>query len=146
VFDEWKDSYFGLAAVFPVLRSLGPKFKLDDFTDVELFKIMQDSRCEQCEWLATLQHEILMDQITHADCKMHLLKALYLVGIVGVREDDSGQVAYSFERAFSHFPKGLGTEMFTIHKMFWNALSLTERATGGPGAPEGRTRAYVAGA
>jgi hypothetical protein len=129
VFDEWKDSYFGLAVLFLVLRRLGPKFTLSDFSDEELFKIMQDPRCEQCDWLTALQHDILSDRMPNADCKVQLLKALYLVGIVGIREDDTGQVAYSFERAFNHFPKGLGNEMFIIHKMFWSALSLTERST-----------------
>jgi hypothetical protein len=146
VFDEWKDSYFGLSALFQVLRGLGPKFTIGDFTDDELFKIMQDPRCEQCDWLAALQRNVLTDRITQAECKMQLLTALYLVGIVGVREEDTGQVAYSFERAFNNLPKAdAGEVVFTIHKMFWSALGLTERVTGRSGLGKEPAEARGAG-
>jgi hypothetical protein len=37
VIDEWRDSYFGLPALLPILRKIGPRFALQDITDDEVY-------------------------------------------------------------------------------------------------------------
>ena len=131
VFDEWKDSYYGLPALFSTLKHLGVRFSLSDFTDDDVFEVIQDPRTELCEWLKSLSNKLLENHISTKDCKISMLQALYLVGIVGIKEQDSSHVTYSFDRAFNYMPGALHKAEFVIHKMFWHALNVTEgRALG----------------
>lgn len=127
VFDEWKDSYFGLPAIFPVLKRIGPKFAEIDFSETELYSILQDPRVEQCDWLKDIQAKLLKNQLSCQQAKAEILEALYLVGIVGVKQEGDSHITYSFERAFNFASAALATSTFLVHKMFWNALGLSEK-------------------
>jgi len=130
VIDEWKDSFFGLPALFPLLSAKGSKFHLQDITDNEVYGIISSDICNECIWLSGLQSEYLNDSITLGQVKAELIQALYLVGIIGIRKDGSGEhVIYSFDRPLDITGLNLtqlNDSAFQIHKMFWRALGLSD--------------------
>lgn len=125
VFDEWKDSYFGLPLLFPLLTRVGPKFTLDDISETDVNQILGSDRCEKCPWLRTLQEQFCVNQIDIAEIKIELIKAMYLVGLIGVKQPGSPHLLYSFDQPLNTSPEILVNSMFCIHKMFWSSLGLT---------------------
>lgn len=124
-FDEWKDSFFGLPLLFPLLTRLGPTFTLDRIGDEDVNRILGDQRCEQCPWLYALVKLFCDDRMSAEDVKVEILKAMYLVGLVGVKQPHSNQVHFSFDQTLDTSPEILGGTTFYVHKMFWSALGLS---------------------
>jgi hypothetical protein len=127
VFDEWRDGYFGLPALFPLLRRLGHRFQLGDITEHDVYEILEDPRVEKCVWLGRLQSILLQESSSIESVKHELVAALYLVGIVGIKRQEDPHVLYSFDRAFNYFPRNLDRAACIIHKMFWHALNIGEK-------------------
>jgi hypothetical protein len=127
VIDEWRDSYFGLTALLPVLRGLGVKFCLQDISDDDVFAVLGGDRVASCSWLSELAVRLLNNNEAPAEIKKEFVRALYLVGIIGIKHPQSHRVAYSFEKAIapSQDLADPATE-FTVHRMFHSALGLTE--------------------
>jgi hypothetical protein len=125
VIDEWKDTYFGLPVLYPLLRKVKYKFFLPDFSDEYADQILSDSWCDRSIWLKNLQNMYLEGTITIQQVKLELLKALYTVGIMGVKLPNSHKIVYAHDN-----PIGVGQDIISqtslhIHKMFWKALGFT---------------------
>lgn len=125
VIDEWKDTYFGLPVLYPLLRKVKHRFFLENFSDEDADQILSDNWCDQSVWLMNLQNMFLEGAITHQQVKLELLKALYIVGIMGVKLPNSHKVVYSHDN-----PVGVGQDIISqnslhVHKMFWRALGFT---------------------
>jgi hypothetical protein len=127
------EGWFGLPATDSLIRKLGPKFTLSELTDELLFEILGDPRCEDCSWLTAIRDRTLSETNTTTQAKIRVLKALYLVGIIGVKLPDYPNALYSFEQSFSFAPEIVASCSFIVHKMFWSAFNLTNEriATGG---------------
>ena len=59
VIDEWRDSYFGLPALLPLLRKLGPRFALREISDDEVYAVLGGERASSCSWLQELGVKLL---------------------------------------------------------------------------------------
>ena len=125
VFDEWMDSYFSLPLFFPMLTKLGVKFTLDQIREEDLNLILDHKRAEQCRWLSGLQTLFCSSANGSQEVKIEILKALYLVGLIGVKQPHSHHVLYGFDQSFDSSPEILANTTFHIHKMFWNSLGLS---------------------
>lgn len=125
LFDEWKDSYFGMPVLFPLLTKLGPKFVLGDIGDDDANRILSHKNVEQCAWMRRLQEAYCTSQMTLQEVKIEFAKALYLVGMIGVRHPQSHHVLYSYDQPFDSNPEIVSDATFHLHKMFWSSLGLS---------------------
>jgi len=127
VIDEWRDSYFGLPALLPMIRKFGPRFSLQDISDDEVYAVLGGERVSSCAWLQDLSVRLLNNNEPTVEIKKEFIKALYLVGLIGIRPPHSHRTAYSFERAI---PPSQDLDdpslSFTVHRMFHSALGLRE--------------------
>ena len=126
VFDEWRDSYYGLPALFPVLKNMGSKFTISDITDEQVYSVLEHERCERCSWLRELANRLLSTGLSTAEIKVEFVKALYLVGIIGTKAESAQRVTYSFERAIPPTHQIISGAIFYVHKMFLSALGMNE--------------------
>lgn len=127
VIDEWRDSYFGLPALFPLLRKLGARFTLLDINDDEVYAVLGGERTSSCSWLQELAVRLLNNNEPTVEIKKEFLKALYLVGLVGIRHPQSHRVTYSFERAIVPSQDLEDPQLsFTVHRMFHSALGMRD--------------------
>jgi hypothetical protein len=125
VIDEWRDSYFGLPALLPLLRKLGPRFTLKDVSDDDALSVLSSERVPSCSWLQELQTRLLNNGEPTAEIKKEFLKALYLVGLTGIRQPHSHRTTYSFEKAIAPSQDLEDPQLsFAVHKMFHSALGL----------------------
>jgi hypothetical protein len=61
------------------------------------------------------------------EIKKEFVRALYLVGLVGIRHPESHRISYSFEKAISPSQDLEDPQLtFTVHRMFHSALGLHE--------------------
>ena len=88
VIDEWRDSYFGLSALLPLLRKVGPRFALNDISDDEVFAVLGGEKVASCSWLQDLAVRLLVNNEPAVEIKREFVKALYLVGRVGLRHPE----------------------------------------------------------
>jgi hypothetical protein len=129
VIDEWRDSYFGLPALFPILRKFGPRFSLHDLSDDEVYAVLGGERASSCSWLQELGVRLLNNNEPIVEIKREFVKALYLVGLVGIRHPQSHRDAYSFEKAIAPSQDLDDPNIsFIVHRMFHSALGLREAA------------------
>lgn len=124
--DEWRDSYFGLPALFPTLKKIGAKFMIDDISDDDVYSVLGSDRANSCDWLKQLSVRLLNDNAPPREIKAEFIKALYLVGLVGVKHPGA-QTTYSFEKALS-LSSDLTEGVFHIHSMFQSALGIRPAA------------------
>jgi len=133
VIDEWRDSYFGLPALLPILRQLGPRFSLQDISDDEVYAVLGGDRASSCSWLQELGVRLLNNSEPTVEIKKEFVKALYLVGLVGMRQPDSHRTSYSFEKAIAPSQELEDPRLtFTVHRMFHSALGLREPDAAAP--------------
>jgi hypothetical protein len=127
VIDEWRDSYFGLPALLPLLRKIGPRFTLQDISEDEVYAILGGDRTSSCSWLQELSVRLLNNSEPAIETKKEFIRALYLVGLVGIRHPHSHRVAYSFEKAIAPSQDLEDPSVaFVVHRMFHSALGLRE--------------------
>ena len=122
VIDEWKDSFFGLPALFSTIRRLGPKFQLSDITENEVNDVLSSERCDSCPWLSSLQVQFCTNRMSSTEIAIEFLKALYLIGIVGYKQTSDPMVVYAFDKPLTTSPAVLNTTRFYVHRMFWSAF------------------------
>jgi hypothetical protein len=122
-FDEWRDSFYGIPATYPVIRRLGSKFVLKDISDDDVYAILEHARCNDCEWLGELSIKHFNHSMSLADVKVEIVKALYLVGILGLKHPTSHRIFYSFDRGLSTQDLVPDAEL-QVHKMFRTALGI----------------------
>jgi hypothetical protein len=125
VIDEWRDSYFGLPSLLPLLRKLGPRFSLQEIADEEVYAVLEGERASSCAWLQELSVRLLINNEPMVGIKKEFAKALYLVGLVGIRQPESHRTSYSFEKAIAPSQDLEDPRLtFEVHKMFHSALGL----------------------
>jgi hypothetical protein len=130
VIDEWRDSYFGLSALLPLLRKVGPRFALNDISDDEVFAVLGGEKVASCSWLQDLAVRLLVNNEPAVEIKREFVKALYLVGRVGLRHPESHRVSYSFEKAIAPSQDLDNPQLtFMVHRMFYSALGLRDSET-----------------
>lgn len=125
LFDEWKDSYFGLPVFFPLLAKLGPKFTCAKVSDEDIHAILNNAQCDQCKWLSGIQEQFCGNKTDMLRIKVEFLRALYLIGLIGVKQPHSHHVLYSSDQPFDSNPEVLTNASFHVHKLFWSSLGLT---------------------
>lgn len=79
VIDEWRDSYFGLPALLPVLRRLGVRFSLQDISDDDVYTVLRGDRVSSCSWLTELAVHLLNNNASPIEIKKEFIKALSLL-------------------------------------------------------------------
>src|ERR1700722_11420803 len=127
VIDEWSDSYFGLSALLPLLRKLGPRFALIDISDDEVFAVLGGEKVSSCGWLQDLAVRLLEKNEPPVEIKKEFVKALYLVGLIGLRHPESHRVSYSFEKAIAPSQDLDNPQLtFMVHRMFHSALGFRD--------------------
>jgi len=127
VFDEWRDSYFGLPALLPLLRKLGPRFTLEDIPDDEVWAVLGGEKVSSCPWLEGLAARLINKNEPVAEIKKEFAKALYLVGLVGIKHPQSHRITYSFEKAIAPSQDLDDPQLsFVVHRMFHSALGLRD--------------------
>lgn len=124
VFDEWKAAFYSLPVIYGLLKQLGPRFKPCDISEEQVFKILESPRAKDCVWLTNLMTKLVENELDASQVKLEFVKALYLVGLVGVRQEASHRDVYSFDRALSRIRDLRSDQQFVVHKMFWSALGL----------------------
>jgi energy-coupling factor transporter ATP-binding protein EcfA2 len=130
IIDEWKDSYFGLPALFPMLPRLGEKFELSSILDTDIDKIFSHKMVTECPWLTFLQDQYCNDRMSFNEIKYEFLNVLYLIGIVGFKQKGDNKVVYSFEQPLdmtSHV-KNFPESTIHVHKMFWKAFEINAKS------------------
>jgi hypothetical protein len=130
VLDEWKDSFYGLPAMFSMLRRIGPSFSASEIADDDVDNILTHDRCDTCPWLKNLREAYLSNRITINDIKLELLRAVYLVGLVGYKQPDDGRLVFAFEKPLSTSASFISTTEFQVHLMFWSAFHFSLSQTG----------------
>jgi hypothetical protein len=130
IFDEWKDSYFGLPILFPLLKRLGSRFRFEDINEDDIISVMSDPRAENCEWLSALSLQFVDGKISADQFKVEVLRALFLVGLIGAKQSATDPFVYSFERYVNLALDTITGTSFTIHKMFWHALNIKSMTAG----------------
>ncbi|MBZ5656913.1 MAG: hypothetical protein LAO56_16740 [Acidobacteriia bacterium] len=127
VIDEWRDSYFGLPSLLPIVRKLGPRFTLREISDDDVYAVLGGDRASSCSWLQDLGVRLLNNNEPAVEIKMEFVKALYLVGLIGIRHPQSHRTAYSFDKAIRTSQDLSESEVeFVVHKMFHSALGLRD--------------------
>jgi hypothetical protein len=130
VIDEWRDSYFGLPALLPLLRKIGPRFALHEIPDCDVYAALEGT--SSCSWLEGLYGRLVNNEPI-VEIKKEFVKALYLVGLIGVRHPESHRVSYSFEKAIAPSQDLENPDlMFMVHRMFHSALGLREKENVAP--------------
>src|SRR5207248_2482624 len=122
VFDEWKASYFGLAALFPLIARLGPRFTLADISDTDITSILSLPRVEDCSWLRSIQEAYCTDRMKPEQIKIEIVRCLFQIGIIGIKQAGTPHIQYSVDQAFDSTPEFLLNSTFVVHKMFWSAF------------------------
>ncbi len=127
VIDEWRDSYFGLPALLPILRRCGPRFSMQDISDDEVYTVLGGDRASSCAWLQEPGVRLLKNNDPIVEIKKEFVKALYLVGLIGIRPPHSHRTACSFEKAIapSQDLEDPGLSL-VVHRMLHSALGLRE--------------------
>lgn len=125
LFDEWKDSYFGLPLFFPLLAKFGAKFTYTQMSDEHIQTILNNAQCEQCRWLDGIQGQFCENEIDMPHIRVEFLKALYLIGMIGVKQPHSHHILYSSDQPFDSNPEVLSNASFHVHKMFWSSLGIS---------------------
>jgi hypothetical protein len=108
------------------LRRLGTKFTIADLTDSDIELLLSDERCKNCSWLRGITERWAESNLTIEQIRIEIVRALYLVGLIGVKHPTSHQVRFSADRALDTSPDIIRTTVFHMHKMFWSALGLSE--------------------
>jgi len=129
IIDEWKNSYFGLHALFNMLGEKGPRFCYMDITDSDIDKILNQKSVNECKWLKELFEGYCEDKFNLTDIKNEFLKALYTSGLVGLKDKINNRVYYSFEKSLEGIMIGQefnNDAIFEIHKSFWKALGINK--------------------
>lgn len=127
VFDEWKDSYYALPDLFPILTKFGPKFTIDQITVESLESVLIRDLPENSLWLRGLQETYMNNTHSLDATRVEILKALYLVGLIGVKQVHSHQILYSFDQPLDTTPEMIANTTFHVHKMFWSSLGLSSQ-------------------
>lgn len=141
VIDEWRDSYFGLPALLPLLRKLGPRFTMQDISDEDVYAIFSSDRAAACSWLQELSVKMFNHNESILQTKKEFLKALYLVGLIGIRHPNSHRTTYSFERSIASSQDLEDPQLsFAVHRMFHSALGLRETNPSTPNTSPGSQR------
>jgi hypothetical protein len=133
VIDEWKDSFFGLPAIFSIIRRLGTSFMLSDISDEDMEGMLISDRCNSCPWLRGLREAYLSNFLSMDTLKLELLKAVYLVGLVGYKHSDSMRIIFAFDKPIGNSPDFFDSTTFHVHRMFWSAFNfpISARASAG---------------
>lgn len=127
VFDEWKDSYYGLPALYPTLTTLGSRFRLEDFTEDMVYDVLVSDSCKECPWLRGLSEEYSQDSSNWKSIRVELVRSLFLVGIIGVKQANSHRNVYSFDRGFTTSHDAQPDSEYVVHKMFMSALGIFQK-------------------
>ena len=129
VHDEWKDSYFGLPALYKILGKKGESFIASDISQDDMDAVLCHELCESCSWLKSLQEAYLENRATYDDIRKELLKAGFITGLLGVKPADNEDVMYSYQ--LSSFSLSRQTEEgfflnshLYVHKAFWKVLGI----------------------
>ena len=131
VHDEWKDSFYGLPALYKVLDKTQANFRTSDIDQAEINVILLHELCEKCPWLKTLQESYAENRATNDDIKEEIITAAFIVGLVGVKVPSSDHPVFSYELPTFFLPwkteEGtLQESVFYVHKMFWKAFGINE--------------------
>lgn len=129
--DEWKDSFYGLPALYKVLEKTKSVFCITDIDQDDINLILLHELCEKCPWLKSLQESYAENRATNDDIRKEILTAAFITGLVGVETANSGKPVFSYELPTFSLPwKGsddaFKESSFHIHKMFWSALGMKE--------------------
>lgn len=136
VFDEWKDTYFGLPALFPLLKKLGPKFKLSDILEEDVMQILADDCCTRCPWLQSLAAKWGESRLDVDGLKTEFVKALFLVGVLGVKVNRNPVVQFSWQSSIDFSKEDTKASPFIVHMMFLSALGLVSGLSAAAGGTE----------
>ncbi|MBU0474780.1 MAG: hypothetical protein KKF62_11520 [Bacteroidetes bacterium] len=129
ILDEWKDSYFGLSATFPLLKKLGATFKKEDISKEDIEDIITYKDCDKCKWLQNLQTDYLENKLLFYDVFHEVINALYISGMIGLKRSANDKVVYSYERPINIIELSqdeIEVFSFHTHKMLWRALGISE--------------------
>lgn len=121
VIDEWKDSFFGLPAIFSFLAQSDGSFAYEDLDEAAIIEILTYKDCNKCNWLSRLYEGYSSESLTFEEIRTEILQALYITGLVGLKDKTNHKVEYSFEKEFNahnHSLNELNGRVFVIHKMF----------------------------
>lgn len=129
IHDEWKDSYFGLPALYKVLGKMGVSFRASDISQDDIDAVLSNELCENCSWLKSLQEGYLTDRATYDDIRKEFVQAGFITGLLGVKAPDNESVLYSYQ--LSSFSLSRQTEEgfflnsdLYVHKAFWKVLGI----------------------
>lgn len=125
--DEWKDSYFGLPALYKIFGRSKKVFRLADISQDDINVVLLHDLCEKCPWLKMLQESYAENRATNDDIRRELAKAAFVTGLLGVKSSDSDHVVYSYELTSLGMPWQSDEDaFFHIHRTFWSALGIQD--------------------
>lgn len=125
LFDEWKDSFFSLPALYGLLKVPNGRITLAAISDNDAEALLVSDYATRCSWLSRLRDDYLGDRISIVKVKEEVLRALFTVGLIGWK-DPTNQVVYSFDEVVALDESTLDRSVFVLHKMFWTALGVRE--------------------
>jgi hypothetical protein len=98
-----------------------------DISDEDVYAVLGGESASSCSWLEGLGVRLLNNNEPIVEIKMEFVKALYLVGLVGIRQPQSHRTAYSFDKAIAPSQDlNDSAVVFVVHKMFHSALGLRD--------------------
>lgn len=96
LYDEWRDSYFGLEVLFGLVRQLGPRFSWPDLSEDRLLEVVSAPMARQCNWLSSVADSYVRGDLTTDDVRAAFLHALFVTGVVGIKENSELPVHYTY--------------------------------------------------
>ncbi|HAR43407.1 MAG TPA: hypothetical protein DCS07_12385 [Bdellovibrionales bacterium] len=131
VFDEWRDTYFGITALFGFLKSRSTEFKMSDFSGEDINTVLSSHQANECTWLKRLSSNFITSSICADDLTLSFFRALFHMGIIGIKTP--GNVfRYSYDNPISTaMTENINYEtVFRVHKAFWSALGIGDPRRG----------------
>ena len=118
VYDEWKDCFFGMHLAFEFLKKCGGSFKASDLTDDEIDGILSKATVNKHSWISALQEDFLENTITLKKARDKIIKALYISGLIGIRQKGPARFSYEMPILQSENQEFDEDTEFEIHEMF----------------------------
>jgi hypothetical protein len=101
---------------------------LQDISDEDVWAVLGGDRASSCSWLEGLSVRLLNNNEPIVEVKVEFVKALYLVGLIGIRQPHSHRTTYSFDKAIAPSQDLDDPAVaFIVHKMFHSALGLRDK-------------------
>ena len=126
--DEWKNPYLNIGKIFGYFRRCSYKFEKEEFMSIvesiTLDALATDEAKKSSQWSWLIEGGYIDRKTFGADGAEKLVRLLYQIGLIGIREVPSSSIQY-IHNGLDDIPSLNKDTKFYINPCYWRALNVT---------------------